>query len=123
MHYRWMREDPEYKAEFALAHEEAIQCLEDEAVRRAHEGLEEPLVYQGQFTYASYNKKTKKGIGPPLAIRKYSDQLLMFLLRAARPEKYRERFQMEHTGMIGVESRLQAARKRMAKHDTGKQPG
>jgi hypothetical protein len=91
MHYRRLKSDPAYKAAFEEAHEIAIQALEDEAVRRAHEGVKKPLVYQGQFTYAEYDEETRKPIGEPLAIREYSDSLLMFLLRGARPEKYRER--------------------------------
>lgn len=98
MHYRWLEDDPQYKADFETAKEEAFQSLQDEAVRRAHEGIRKPLVYQGQFTYASYTKKGK-GIGPPLAIQEYSDSLLMFLMRGMKPEMYRERF--EHTGKDG----------------------
>lgn len=101
MHYRWLKEDQDYAREFAIAHDEAIQTLEDEAIRRAHEGIAKPLVYQGQFMYASYHKNGK-GIGPPLAIQEYSDSLLMFLLRGARPAKYRERFQHEVTGSLNV---------------------
>lgn len=51
LHYRWLDEDAEYPAKFKTASEQAAQLLEDEALRRAHEGIEEPLVYQGQFTY------------------------------------------------------------------------
>jgi hypothetical protein len=35
-------------------------------------------------------------------IRKYSPQLLITLLKARMPEKYRERTQVEHTGSIDV---------------------
>jgi hypothetical protein len=48
--------------------------LEDEAVRRAYEGVERP-VFQGG-----------KQVG---VVREYSDTLLIFLLKALRPEKYR----------------------------------
>jgi hypothetical protein len=64
----------------------AVGALEDEALRRAVEGVEEP-VYQGG-----------KQVG---VIRKYSDALLMFLLKAARPEKYRENYSIRHDGQSG----------------------
>ena len=40
-----------------------------------------------------------KPIGIPAAVREYSDTLLIFLLKGARPEKYHERHQ--HTGVEG----------------------
>ena len=76
-HYDWLQADPEYKAKFERAQEVAIQALEDEAVRRAYEGVERP-VYQGG---------EKVGV-----IREYSDTLLIFLLKGLRPAKYRERY-------------------------------
>jgi transposase-like protein len=75
-HYRWLQADPEYAAAFATAELEANDNMEREARRRAVEGTEEP-VYQGG-----------KKIG---TIRKYSDTLLIFLMKAAMPSKYRER--------------------------------
>lgn len=66
--------------EFAAAWEEALQIgldrLEDEAIRRAVDGNEEPVFYQGQ----------QVGM-----VRKYSDGLLTTLLKAHRPARYRER--------------------------------
>jgi hypothetical protein len=40
-HYRWMM-DPDYEAEFEEAHKEACDHLEQEARRRAVEGVDEP---------------------------------------------------------------------------------
>jgi hypothetical protein len=54
--------------------EEAIGGLEDEAVRRAYEGWLKPVFYQGRQCGA---------------VRRYSDKLLMFLLKGWRPERYR----------------------------------
>lgn len=74
-HYEWL-EDPAYAARFSEAHERSIEALEREGRRRAIEGTEEP-VYQGGRMVGT--------------IRKYSDTLLIFLLKAARPGTYRER--------------------------------
>ena len=75
-HYDWMKADPAYAAAFAEAELAAINAMEAEARRRAVEGVNKP-VFQGG-----------KHVGD---ITEYSDQLLMFLLKAALPDKYRER--------------------------------
>ncbi len=106
IHYRRLQTDAAYKAAFDEAQEVAIAVLEDEAVRRAVEGVEEPLTYKGEFSYLpkvdAQGALVLDGEGHPqrgkvMAIRKYSDSLLQFLLRGAKPEKYRERFQHEGT--------------------------
>lgn len=74
-HYRWL-EDEEYAKAFAEAEDKAVEALEKEARRRAIEGTEEPVFHNGKI------------VG---GIRKYSDTLLIFLLKGARPQKYRER--------------------------------
>lgn len=84
-HYEWIKTDPIYAKAFEVAHQKSIERLEQEARRRAVEGVEEP-VYQGG-----------KKVG---VVRKYSDTLLIFLLKGAAPDKYRERVQTEHTGRI-----------------------
>ena len=61
--------------------------LEDEAIRRAKDGVREKPVYQGG-----------KLVGH---VQEYSDTLLIFLLKGARPEKYRDRVQQELSGPGG----------------------
>lgn len=77
-------------SEFAAAWDEAIEAgtdkLEDEARRRAVEGVNKPVIYKGEIT-ESY--------------REYSDTLLMFLLNGRRPERFRQRASIEHTGKGG----------------------
>jgi hypothetical protein len=83
-HYQWLKDDPAYAAEFERAKERAVESMEEEARRRAVAGVDEPVYYQGEVCGA---------------IRKYSDTLLIFMLKAARPKVYRERF--EHSGPDG----------------------
>jgi hypothetical protein len=107
MHYRWLSEDPEYLTAFGAAREQAAQTLEDEAVRRAHEGIDEPVVYQGDLcfpletTIAEDGEVITRRSSSPLLIRKYSDGLLQFLLKGFRPEKYRDRGSVEVSGPNG----------------------
>jgi len=91
-HYRWL-ENPHYAARFEQARDAAAQVLEDEAVRRAREGTEEPVFYQGEEC---------------ATILRYSDALLMFLLRGWRPERYRDRSEISGPGggPIPIDSRL-----------------
>jgi hypothetical protein len=85
-HYDWLASDEEYRKAFAKAHEQAADALEDEAVRRAHEGTEKPITVAGEREL----------------VREYSDTLLIFLLKAIRPAKYRERFDDGAAGGGGV---------------------
>jgi hypothetical protein len=98
-HYEWLS-DPDYEAAFAAAGEEACDLLEAEARRRAVDGIEEPVVYQGELSVRrdSLGRRTAH----PLTIRRYSDVLLIFLLKAQRPDKYRDNWRGELTGPGGA---------------------
>lgn len=85
-HYLWKATDPEYAAAFERTRLTAAETLEDEAVRRAKEGVQKP-VYQGG-----------KRVG---YVQEYSDTLLIFLLKGNLPDKYKERAITEHTGPKG----------------------
>ncbi len=128
MHYRWMKEDSAYPALFAEAKAKAVQSWEDEAVRRANEGVFEPTVWQGQFTFPVIGfKRDAEGRSKskpihsrtPYGVMKLSDRLLEMLLKANKPEVYREPRTVEITGAGGgpieIVERLNAARKRVAK--------
>ncbi|WP_237714812.1 MULTISPECIES: hypothetical protein [Pelosinus] len=90
-HYDSMANDPEYVLAFDQAKEAAADKLEQEARRRAVEGVAEPVFYQG------------KQIG---TVQRYSDNLLMFLLKGERPEKFKDR--QEVTGKNGGPIQLEA---------------
>ena len=76
-----------FKKAWDEAYETGADVLEDEAWRRAVEGWDEPKWYQD------------KEVG---AVRKFSDRLLEMLLKARRPDKYRERIDANVTGDITV---------------------
>ena len=79
-HYRWLEEHPEYREAFELAKECAADVLEAAAYRRAVTGWDEPAGwYKGEAGRM---------------VRKYSDVLLMFLLKGIRPEKYGDRMEV-----------------------------
>lgn len=84
--YEWREDDPEFAADWQKALEVAADLLEDEAVRRAKEGTDKPVFQGGQL------------VGH---VREYSDTLMIFLLKGAKPKKYVERLQQEVSGPNG----------------------
>jgi len=94
-HYAWLKSDPVYAEGVEEAMEQAVDVLEAEAARRAVEGVEEPIVVGG--------KVVKGDDGKPLYRRKYSDVLLIFLLKGARPDKYADRRQIKQNTHVSAE--------------------
>jgi hypothetical protein len=91
--YGWLRDDPEFKAAYEASREEAIQVLEDEAVRRATVGG--------------------------------SDTLLIFLLKALRPQKYRDSYRAEIAAPHGaplVPTKIEIVCAPPPQHSPGDQP-
>lgn len=84
--YLYKREDPAFAAAWDEAEAIYVELLEAEADRRAAKGTLKPVFYKG----------AKVG-----TVREYSDTLLMFRLKALRPDKYRERADVKHSGNVG----------------------
>jgi len=87
--YKWRKAMPDFAAAWDEALKAGLLGLEDEAHRRAFEGTEEPVYQQG----------TKVG-----TVRKYSDTLAIFLLKAHDPEKYRENSRVELGGSLELKT-------------------
>lgn len=85
--YAHREADPEFLAAMDDAQEQASDVLELEARRRAVEGVQKPVFQRGEL------------VG---TIREYSDTLLVVLLKANRPDKFKERGTMEHSGAVGM---------------------
>lgn len=84
-HYEWL-EDPVYAEQFDQLGMRVLGFLEEEAYRRAVIGVDEPVYQQGR----------KVG-----EVKKYSDTLMVVLLKARAPEKYKDRVQNELVGKGG----------------------
>ena len=82
---RWREEDGEFCVREEDVRNEVADQLEGEAIRRAFKGVRTP-VYQGGLL-AGY-------------VTNYSDQLLTLMLKALRPEKFRERSEVRVTDPI-----------------------
>ena len=81
--YRTRRLDPAFAEDWVDAEEAAVDLLEAEARRRALDGVERPLVGGG--------KLIRDDDGKVVMVREYNDRLLEYLLKAHRPEKYRDK--------------------------------
>jgi hypothetical protein len=75
-YWEHLKSDPEFRMAVNEAYESAGDVLEQEARRRALEGIDKPVFYKGEVC----------GL-----VKQYSDTLLIFLLKAAKPNKYAER--------------------------------
>lgn len=100
-HQVWMKNDPEYPPLVEQAMAIASERLETEARRRAVEGVEEPVYGSGGQGVGTVQVGT---------IRKYSDVLLIFLMKGAMPRKYRENIRHEVTGKDGGDITIAAVR-------------
>lgn len=85
----WRKKDKAFREAFDDTKTMVIDRLTDEATRRAVIGVDEPVFYKGEI--CGY-------------ITKYSDSLLMLLLKAAAPEKYRDshKFSMNREAKITI---------------------
>jgi hypothetical protein len=83
--YAWQEHDEHFLAAFREAELMAIDRLEREAHRRAVTGVLEP-VYQGGERVGT--------------VRKFSDTLLIFLLKGFKPEKYREKIDVNVSQVV-----------------------
>ncbi len=81
--YRERRSNKEFDELWGAALEDAGDTLEAEAWRRAVKGVLKPVFYQGEETGE---------------VREYSDTLLIFLLKGAKPEKYKDRGEISGPG-------------------------
>lgn len=81
--YEWRAADEAFAALWDEALDAGNDLLEDEARRRAVQGVEKPVVAMG--------KVARNDDGSVLMIREYSDTLLALMLKAKKPKEYRER--------------------------------
>jgi hypothetical protein len=84
--YNWIANDTAFKTAFDESNQIAVGLLEDEAHRRAVDGVKEGVFYKGRRV--AYQQK-------------YSDTLLIVLLKAHAPERYKDRTSTELTGKDG----------------------
>lgn len=132
--FRQRKINPEFAAAWDAAEAVGVTVLEDEAKRRAFEGVDEPLTYQGAFM-RRYETRLDPSTGEPFVdlltggpqyfpvydtsgrhavetVKKFSDSLVALLLKAHAKEKYRDRSEVDLIGNVNLAATIIAARKR-----------
>jgi len=91
-HYRWLADD-DYARRFEHAKHEAVDRLLEEARRRGMDGVDDPVIHKGKRVFEDLDAEGRPVEAPveggrraPVAVKKYSDSLLMFLLKGLAPE-------------------------------------
>lgn len=101
-HYVWMKNDDEYAEKYEEVRLMLVDNLEDAAYERAVNGVERKVYFKGE----EVGTQTE-----------YSDQLLVVLLKANMPEKYKEINKVELSGNVGIADALKAAMERVQAND------
>lgn len=91
IHYRWLA-NPAYAKDFAQAEAEFGDMLEAVAIARAKDGVLDPVFYQGQACGA---------------IRKYSDGLMLALLKRFKPDRYAARTEVTGVGGAPIDTKIE----------------
>jgi len=86
--YKQRDEDPLFATAWKDAEAAGTEVLEEEGYRRAVKGVLEPVYQAG------------KKVG---TVRKYSDTLLIFLLKGRKPETYRDNATLKHEGKVEID--------------------
>lgn len=105
--YDWKHNDPEFAALLPDATDDANDTLEYAAYEQSVLGTEEPVVSAGQVIYETepmhdeegnpkYDSKGRPMMkrGKIITVRKYSPQLLITLLKARMPDKYKDKMSL-----------------------------
>ncbi len=105
------RDEDWFEELYQAAALEACDSLEQEAHRRAVDGVDEPVIWQGMPTIV---EDADTGDKRHLTVKKYSDNLLVTLMKGNMPEKYRENVKQTHafegqTGVLVVPAAVDAA--------------
>jgi hypothetical protein len=90
--YDYRKQNKRFAAAWARALEIGVGSLEDEAIRRARDGTDKGIYHDGKWIATE---------------KRYSDTLLIFLLKAHKPDVYNPPQKLEHTGKGGGVIELQ----------------
>jgi hypothetical protein len=93
--YKRKKDDPQFAMDLDAAYVIAVDKMEEECQRRAFDGYQRDIYWQGQV------------VGQETL---FSDSMAMFLLKGAKPEKYRDRVSTDNLNTnVDVEADAQEA--------------
>ena len=105
--YDWRDADPEFRLAWEKALEKGSDVLEDEATRRAHQGVQRTIYYQG----------VKIGVE-----REYSDTLMCLLLKAHKPDRFKDRQDLNINGKLDIAAAIQTGLGRIKRKGEDEKP-
>ena len=88
--YKHRNGDPEFDEQCIQAEEDFSDGVDENITDRAVNGTQEPLVYQGKIM--------KDEAGHPVMVTRHSDRLAELVVKAQKPDKYRERREITGAG-------------------------
>jgi hypothetical protein len=94
--WEWTKSDPEFKQAFDDARLDAAESMEQEATRRATEGVRRLKFYKGQLITVLDDS----GKVVPYVEHEFSDTLLIFRLKAELPEKYGDKVKVDQKSEV-----------------------
>jgi len=115
--YRNREADADFAQQWTDALEDAADVMEKEAWRRAVKGVEKPV----------FGRVFDEEVGTTTGIvgveRQYSDVLLIFLLKGARPDKFKDRVKQEISAEIHIDGFAEMLEKVYGDAKPGSNPG
>ena len=95
-YYEWAKSDPVFAEQLAEVEKDADDTLEYAAYVQSVLGTEEYVVSAGKQVFDENGK--------PLTVRKYSPNLLITLLKARLPHKYKDKQQVDLSGNLNIQT-------------------
>lgn len=92
-----------FTQKWADAKAASVDALEQEARRRAIEGVERHKFHNGKPIMRTVVLPDGEKTSVPYVEREYSDRMLEVLLKANMPEKYKDRSSVDHSGTVTLE--------------------
>ena len=112
-HYGWLRNDPAYQVAFEEARMRAGDLLEAAAYKRARDGWEELVLFEGKPVEIPHRNPISGAIEKkPLTRRRFSDHLTMKLLAHLNPARWGEKktLELQETQKVEVEMSVSVSR-------------
>lgn len=109
--FDWREKYPEFKARWLEAVEAGTDAIEDEMLRRAKDGVLQPVFYKGEQV---------------AQVREFSDTLMIHTVNGRRPEKWRGKQQTDNNVNVNVsvtDDRASLASLLRGIHERAKQAG
>lgn len=100
--YMLREKDEVFRGQWEVAARLGADALEDEAMRRALEGQDKVIVWQGEIMEDTVvDNETGEAKKVARTVKEFDNGLLKFMLAAAKPDKYKQRQAVEQSGPDG----------------------